>query len=201
MKKFLLPLLLLAALAAGWYYLFRDLPSVDSLPSRLAQPSVRITDRNGGLLYEFIPAEGGRHAALSFASIPQYMKDAAIAVEDRNFYANPGVDLAGILRALWINLQGGETLAGGSTITQQVARNLLLGEELGTRSPRRKIREMVLAWQMTRKLSKDEILALYLNQTYYGGMAYGVEAATQTNFGKSAAELTLPECALLAGLP
>jgi len=200
-KKFLLPLLLLAALAAGWYYLFRDLPSVDSLPSRLAQPSVRITDRNGGLLYEFIPAEGGRHAALSFASIPQCMKDAAIAVEDRNFYANPGVDLAGILRALWINLRGGETLAGGSTITQQVARNLLLGEELGTRSPRRKIREMVLAWQMTRKLSKDEILALYLNQTYYGGMAYGVEAASQTFFGKSAAELTLPECALLAGLP
>ncbi|GIK10105.1 MAG: penicillin-binding protein 1A [Chloroflexota bacterium] len=201
MKKFLLPLLLLAALAAGWYYLFRDLPSVDSLPSRLVQPSVRITDRNGGLLYEFIPAEGGRHAALSFASIPQCMKDAAIAVEDRNFYANPGVDLAGILRALWINLRGGETLAGGSTITQQVARNLLLGEELGTRSPRRKIREMVLAWQMTRKLSKDEILALYLNQTYYGGMAYGIEAASQTFFGKSAAELTLPECALLAGLP
>lgn len=201
MKKFLLPLLLLAALAAGWYYLFRDLPSVDSLSSRLAQPSVRITDRNGGLLYEFIPAEGGRHAALSFASIPQCMKDAAIAVEDRNFYANPGVDLAGILRALWINLRGGETLAGGSTITQQVARNLLLGEELGSRSPRRKIREMVLAWQMTRKLSKDEILALYLNQTYYGGMAYGIEAASQTFFGKSAAELTLPECALLAGLP
>lgn len=201
MKKFLLPLLLLAALAAGWYYLFRDLPSVDSLPSRLAQPSVRITDRNGGLLYEFIPAEGGRHAALSFASIPQCMKDAVIAVEDRNFYANPGVDAAGILRALWINLRGGETLAGGSTITQQVARNLLLGEELGTRSPRRKIREMVLAWQMTRKLSKDEILALYLNQTYYGGMAYGIEAASQTFFGKSAAELTLPECALLAGLP
>lgn len=201
MKKFLLPLLLLAALAAGWYYLFRDLPSVDSLSSRLVQPSVRITDRNGGLLYEFIPAEGGRHAALSFASIPQCMKDAAIAVEDRNFYANPGVDLAGILRALWINLRGGETLAGGSTITQQVARNLLLGEELGTRSPRRKIREMVLAWQMTRKLSKDEILALYLNQTYYGGMAYGIEAASQTFFGKSAAELTLPECALLAGLP
>lgn len=201
MKKFLLPLLLLAALAAGWFYLFRDLPSVDSLSSRLAQPSVRITDRNGGLLYEFIPAEGGRHAALSFASIPQCMKDAAIAVEDRNFYANPGVDLAGILRALWINLRGGETLAGGSTITQQVARNLLLGEELGTRSPRRKIREMVLAWQMTRKLSKDEILALYLNQTYYGGMAYGIEAASQTFFGKSAAELTLPECALLAGLP
>lgn len=201
MKKFLLPLLLLAALAAGWYYLFRDLPSVDSLSSRLVQPSVRITDRNGGLLYEFLPAEGGRHAALSFASIPQCMKDAAIAVEDRNFYANPGVDLAGILRALWINLRGGKTLAGGSTITQQVARNLLLGEELGTRSPRRKIREMVLAWQMTRKLSKDEILALYLNQTYYGGMAYGIEAASQTFFGKSAAELTLPECALLAGLP
>ncbi|MEW5941471.1 MAG: transglycosylase domain-containing protein, partial [Chloroflexota bacterium] len=106
-----------------------------------------------------------------------------------------------VVRALWINIQGGETLAGGSTITQQVARNLLLSDELGTRSLRRKVREIVLAWQMTRRLSKDEILALYLNQTYYGGLAYGVEAASQTYFGKSATGLTLPECALLAGLP
>lgn len=190
-----------AALLSLWLYLFHDLPRVDSLSARLLQPSIRITDRNGQILYELIPSEGGRHAALAFESIPQCMKDATIAVEDRNFYSNPGVDVEGVLRALWINLQGGETLAGGSTITQQVARNLLLTEELGTRSPRRKAREIVLAWQMTRQLSKDEILALYLNQTYYGGMAYGVEAASQTFFGKPAADLSLPECALLAGLP
>ncbi len=201
-KKRLLPLFLLAAsLLALWLYFFHDLPRVDSLSAHLIQPSVRITDRNGGLLYEILPTEGGRNAVLSIESIPQCMKDATIAVEDKNFYTNPGVDIEGIVRALWINLQGGETLAGGSTITQQVARNLLLSDELGTRSPRRKVREIVLAWQITQKLSKDEILALYLNQTYYGGMAYGVEAASQTFFGKSAAELTLPECALLAGLP
>ncbi|MBI5932473.1 MAG: penicillin-binding protein 1C [Chloroflexi bacterium] len=203
MKKRLLLLgaILAATFAALYVYLFHDLPRVDSLSARLLQPSLRITDRNGVLLYEVLPTEGGRHAPLAFASIPQCMKDATIAVEDRNFYTNPGVDVEGIIRALWINLQGGETLAGGSTITQQVARNLLLTEELGTRSPRRKAREIVLAWQMTRQLSKDDILALYLNQTYYGGMAYGVEASSQTFFGKSAAELTLPECALIAGLP
>jgi penicillin-binding protein 1C len=200
-KRFILPLVLLTGLCALWLYFFHDLPRVDSLSAHLIQPSVRITDRNGQLLYEILPAEGGRNAVLSFASIPQCMKDATIAVEDRNFYANPGVDMEGIARALWINLQGGETLAGGSTITQQVARNLLLTDELGTRSPRRKVRELVLAWQITRKLSKDGILALYLNQTYYGGMAYGVEAAAQTFFGKPASQLTLPECATLAGLP
>jgi penicillin-binding protein 1C len=201
-KRFLiLGAILAATFAAIYVYLFHDLPRVDSYTSRLLQPSLRITDRNGVLLYEILPAESGRNTPLAFASIPQCVKDATIAVEDRNFYTNPGVDVEGILRALWINLQGGETLAGGSTITQQVARNLLLTEELGTRSPRRKAREIVLAWQMTRQLSKDDILALYLNQTYYGGMAYGVEAASQTFFGKSATQLTLPECALIAGLP
>jgi membrane peptidoglycan carboxypeptidase len=112
------------------------------------------------------------------------LKDATIAVEDQYFYTNPGVDITGILRSVWINIRGGETLAGGSTITQQVARNLLMSQEERTeRTMRRKLREAVLAWQMTRQLSKDEILALYLNQMNYGGMAYGVEAASQTYFG------------------
>ncbi len=107
----------------------------------------------------------------------------------------------GIIRAVWINLRGGETLSGGSTITQQVARTLLLSDEKSERTLRRKLRETVLAWQLTRAYSKDEILALYLNQIYYGGMAYGIEAASQTYFGKPASDLLLPECALLAGLP
>jgi penicillin-binding protein 1C len=189
-------------LAGFILYIFWDFPSVGLLSERLIQPSVRITDRNGRLLYDILPAEGGRHTVLSFTSIPQCMKDATLAVEDKNFYQNPGVDLQGILRALWINLKGGETLAGGSTITQQVARTLLMSyEERTERSLRRKLREMVLAWQLTRSYSKDEILALYLNQIYYGGMAYGVEAASQTYFGKPASDLLLPECALLAGLP
>ena len=130
------------------------------------------------------------------------MKDATISVEDKNFYSNPGIDLGGIVRALWINLRGGETIAGGSTITQQVARNLLLNQnERYERTLRRKLRETILAWELTQKYSKNDILALYLNQVNYGGMAYGVEAAAQTYFGKSASDLILPECALLAGLP
>lgn len=182
-------------------YLFWDLPSIDSLPDHLNTPSLRITDRDGRPLYEILPEEGGRHAVLAPENISQCMKDATIATEDKHFYQNSGVDLEGILRAVWINLKGGETIAGGSTITQQVARNLLLQDELGQRTLRRKLREVVLAWQMTRKLSKQEILALYLNQVNYGGLSYGVDAAAQTYFGKSAADLLLPECALLAGLP
>ena len=190
-------------LAAGLFiYTFWNLPSVNALPNTLMTPSVRITDRNRRLLYEILPQLGGRNTVLDIAHIPKCLKDATIAVEDKHFYTNPGIDLTGILRALWINIRGGETIAGGSTITQQVARNLLMTEdERMERTLRRKLREAVLAWQMTRKLSKDEILALYLNQINYGGMAYGVEAASQTYFGKPASELLLPECALIAGLP
>src|SRR5258706_2456899 len=183
-------------------YIFWNLPSLDSLPNSYMTPSIRITDRSGRLLYEVIPQEGGRNTVLSIESIPSCLKDATIAVEDKNFYTNPGIDITGIVRALWINIKGGETVAGGSTITQQVARNLLLSQdERSERTLRRKLREAALAWEMTRKLSKDDILALYLNQINYGGMAYGVEAASQTYFGKPAKDLLLPECALIAGLP
>jgi len=189
-------------LAALLYSIFGDLPDIRSLPDHLNQPSIRITDRNGRPLYEILPEEGGRHAVLSFQDIPACLKQATIAIEDHNFYQNPGVDMEGIARALWINLQGGETIAGGSTITQQVTRNLLLSENERTeRTLRRKLREALLAWQLARSLPKDDILALYLNQTYYGGMAYGVQAASETYFGKPASALLLPECALLAGLP
>jgi penicillin-binding protein 1C len=203
-KKILLGGLLLGAilLASLYYSTFGDLPDIHSILDHLNQPSIRITDRNGRLLYEILPEEGGRHAVISFAEIPECLKQATIAIEDHNFYQNPGVDLEGILRALWINIQGGETIAGGSTITQQVARNLLLDEsERSQRTLRRKLREALLAWQLAQSLSKDDILALYLNQTYYGGLAYGVQAASQTYFGKPASALLLPECALLAGLP
>ena len=188
--------------AAAWLWLFEDLPAWDSLPERLHTPSVRIVDRHGRLLYEALDEQGGRNAVVPIGAVPQACRLAAIATEDRRFYSHPGVDLRGVLRAVWINLRGGETLAGGSTITQQVARNLLLDEaERGERSLRRKLREAFLAWRLTRHYSKDEILALYLNQTYYGGMAYGIEAAAQTFFGKPVAQLDLAECALLAGLP
>ena len=196
----LLFLVLLAAGVLAW--LFQDLPSVDSAGFGLNLPSVRITDRQGRLLYEMLAQGGGRNAPTPIERIPLALKQATIATEDASFYSNPGVDPLGILRALWINLQGGETLSGGSTITQQVARGLLMSpQERVQRTLRRKLRESILAWQLTQRYTKDEILGFYLNQTYYGGMAYGVEAAAQTYFGKSASELDLAECALLAGLP
>jgi len=196
----ILAVLILGTAIYGW--LFFDLPDLDTLPERLGPSSVRITDRYDRLLYDFLPADTGRHSALPFENIPLRLKQATIATEDQHFYENPGVDVRGILRAVHINLQGGETIAGGSTITQQVARNLLLDpQERGERSLRRKLREGILAWRLTRRFSKDEILALYLNHTYYGGLSYGVEAAAQTYFAKSASQLDLAECALLAGLP
>ena len=193
-----LVLLIIGVLA----WLFQDLPSVDAAGFGLNLPSIRITDRQGRLLYEMLAQGGGRNAPTPFERIPLALRQATIATEDASFYSNPGVDPLGILRAVWINLQGGETIAGGSTITQQVARTLLLSpQERVQRTLRRKLREGILAWQLTQRYSKDQILALYLNQTYYGGMAYGVEAAAQTYFGKSASDLNLAESALLAGLP
>jgi len=187
---------------AGYFYLFGDLPHLDTLIQHLNSPSIRITDRNGQLLYEVLPEEGGRHTVVPLSAIPLALQQATIATEDKSFYENQGVDLRGILRAFWINLQGGETIAGGSTITQQVARNLILSaDERTKRSIRRKLRESFLAWQISRKLTKDEVLALYLNQIYYGGLAYGVEAAAQTFFNKTVSELDLAESALIAGLP
>lgn len=204
-RKQLLTATLLVLICAGaglYFWLFGNLPRLEELDQNLNLPSVRITDRYGQLLYDVLPEQGGRHTSVPLDKIALQLQQATIATEDANFYDNPGVDIAGILRALWINLRGGETLAGGSTITQQVARNLLLDEdERYERSPRRKLREMYLAWKLTLHFTKDEILALYLNQTNYGALAYGVEAAAQTYFGKPSAELDLAECALLAGLP
>ncbi len=193
---------IILALVFFTIWLFWDLPSIKRLPENLSSPSIRFIDRNGWTLYEVIDPQTGRHTPVPLSTIPEMLKKATIATEDRTFYSNPGIDLGGIIRALWINLKGGETLAGGSTITQQVARNLLLSEdEQFERTLRRKLRETWLAWRLTQKFSKDEILGLYLNQIYYGALAYGVEAAAQTYFGKSVTQLDLAECALITGLP
>ena len=195
--------LLLALVAAGLARrLLVDLPSPDRLYERAAAPSTRIYDRRGRLLYEILDPHGGAHTPVPLDEIPQACIDGTIATEDASFYRNPGVDLWAIARALWINVQGGEILSGGSTITQQLARNLLLSpEERVEISLERKLRESILAWRLSRTYSKNEILALYLNESNYGNLAYGIEAAARTYFAKSVAELDLAECALLAGLP
>ena len=195
---FLLTLVALGALR----WLTVDLPSPDRLYERAAAPSTRIYDRDGRLLYEILDPHSGAHTPISLAEVPPACADATIATEDASFYSNPGVDFWAILRALWINIQGGEILSGGSTITQQLARNLLLSpEERIEISLERKLRETILAYRLARTYSKDEILTLYLNESNYGNLAYGLEAAARTYFAKSASELDLAECALLAGLP
>ncbi|GAB4474681.1 MAG: PBP1A family penicillin-binding protein [Anaerolineae bacterium] len=195
-------LVVVAAGLALWLWLLRDLPDVCSISQGFRTPSIRITDRQGRLLYEVIGEEAGRHTVVPLDEIPQACRDATIATEDVRFYTNPGIDARGIVRAVWINLRGGEVLSGGSTITQQVVRNLLLEpEERSERTLRRKLREAILAYRLGRRYSKDEILALYLNQTYYGSLAYGIDAAARAYFDRPVSRLDLAQCALLAGLP
>lgn len=135
---------------------------------------------------------------LNFNQIPPYFIQAVIAVEDKNFYKHHGVDLTGVIRAVWLNLKARKIVAGGSTITQQTAKNLYLTNE---RTLARKIKELYYTFQLERKYSKDEILTMYCNNVYFGHGAYGLEAAARTFFAKHASELTLAEAALLAGLP
>jgi penicillin-binding protein 1A len=130
--------------------------------------------------------------------IPDYVPQAFLAIEDRRFYEHEGVDRMAVLRAVVANVRAGETVQGGSTISQQLARNLFLTP---AQTINRKLREMVLASRIERRLTKDEILELYLNRVYLGDQAYGIDAAARRFFGKTAAELTLAEAAMLAGLP
>jgi len=177
-----------------------QLPTADAIRKHALAPSSMILDRNGQVLYEIIDPHAGLHRPVSLEEAPLALRQAIIATEDATFY-----NLRAIARALWTNLRQGRIVSGGSTITQQLARNLLLSpSKRYEKSWQRKIHESVLAvlaYHMTRSLSKDEILALYLNETYFGNMAYGVEAAARAYFGKPVGQLDLAECALLAGLP
>jgi 1A family penicillin-binding protein len=197
--------ILLAAGLGTHFWLLADLPSLDdpsSLYAYAAAPSSKIYDRSGRLLFEMPPPYSGFHSPVSLDEIPLALRQAVIATEDDGFYENPGVDFTAILRSAWLNLRNRRIVSGASTITQQLARNLLMSpEERYEQSYTRKLREAILAWRITRRYSKDEILALYLNETYFGNLAYGVEAAAQTHFGKHVRDLDLAECALLAGLP
>ncbi|HEY8104279.1 MAG TPA: transglycosylase domain-containing protein, partial [Gaiellaceae bacterium] len=144
-----------------------------------------------------IPAERNRQP-VPLERISTWMPKATVAIEDRRFYEHGGIDVEGIARALWKNVAAGQVVEGGSTITQQLVRNLYIGRE---RTVERKLKEACLAIKLNDAWSKQRILATYMNQVYYGNLAYGIEAAAQTYFSKPAASLNLPEAALLAGLP
>jgi penicillin-binding protein 1A len=182
-------------LTGGYLYFTRDLPKISSLRDYEPPTITHVFSHDGQLIKEFYDE---RRIVVSLSQIPQTLVDAFIAAEDSRFYEHPGVDLLGIIRAIFKNIEAGAIVQGGSTITQQVTRSLLLTRE---KSFRRKIREAILAYRIDRHLTKDQILHIYLNQIYLGNGSYGVEAASQDYFGKHVQELDLAECALLAGLP
>ncbi len=189
--------------SAGYYYIAAQLPLPEELERRgFRFASTQIYDRNGNLMWELIDPQGGRRTWIPLNRVSRYAIAATIATEDRFFYANVGVDPIAIVRAVYYALSEREIVSGGSTITQQLVRNVLLNpEERAQKTLGRKLREAVLAIEVARRYPKNKILEIYLNQVYYGNLAYGIEAASQTYFRKSAAELTLAEAALLAGLP
>ena len=196
--------LTLAAVGIYEYYsIAATLPSVSNLQLRASQfETTRILDRNGDTLYEISDPNAGRRTYVPLNEISPYLVAATLSTEDKDFYTHGGFDPLAILRAFWQNITSGETVSGASTITQQLARALLFTpEERGQRTYLRKVREALLSAEIERRYSKDKILELYLNEIYYGNLSYGVEAAAETYFGKSAGQLTLAEAAFLAGLP
>lgn len=188
---------LVGGLAAFAFYIQvdRSLPSAQSLKNYHPALVSSIYAADGSLRGEFYTE---RRYIVPLSELPPYLIKAFLAAEDSRFYEHGGVDLLGVVRAFLKNIQAGEIVQGGSTITQQVVKSLLLTPE---RTWIRKLKEAILAYRIDRSLSKDEILTLYLNQIYFGSGAYGVEAAARTYFDKHARELSIGEAAQLAGLP
>lgn len=186
---------LLLSFSGAYLYLSPTLPSVDSLRSIQLQIPLRVYSSDGKLIAEFGEM---RRAPIRFADIPPEFIQALLAAEDDNFANHYGVDLTSLVRAATQLLKSGHIQSGGSTITMQVAKNYFLTSE---RSFSRKINEILLALQIERELSKDEILELYVNKIYLGNRAYGIEAAAQVYYGKSIRDVSLAQMAMIAGLP
>jgi penicillin-binding protein 1C len=181
---------------------FGQLPRVETVVEDEPFRTASILDRNGQLLYEVFDPQGGKRTMVPLTEMPRNLVSATIATEDPRFYDNPGFDLIAIARAVLQNFLGQSIVSGGSTITQQLVKNSLLSEqERYEQSYIRKAKEVILAYELTQRYSKDQILERYLNENNYGNLAYGVEAAAQTYFGKSVKDLDLAEAALIAGLP
>jgi 1A family penicillin-binding protein len=187
--------LVVGGVGTAYAYVTRDLPNPSDLANRPLAQVTQLYDRTGQhLLYEFYEE---RRIAVPLTEVAPVMIQATLAAEDVNFYQHPGFDLRGLARAVITDLQRGAPVQGGSTITQQLVKRVLLSDE---KSIFRKLKELILAVQVETRYSKDQILEMYLNQVYYGNQAYGVEAAALAYFGKHARDLTLAEASLLAGL-
>jgi len=196
LMAFILILIIGSLGAAGvYFYLSRNLPKIASLKDYRPPVITTVYSDDNRKIGEFF--KEGR-IVIPLSQMPDMLKKAFVAAEDSRFYKHQGIDILSIFRAFYKNIEAGTIVQGGSTITQQVTKSFFLTPE---RSYVRKIKEAILAYRIDKKFSKDEILFLYLNQIYLGHGAYGVEAAAENYFGKSAKDLNLAECAILAGLP
>lgn len=184
-----------AAMIAGFYYFSQDLPKINTLNDYRPAIVTNVFSDDGRKIGEFYKE---RRIVVPLSDMPANLLNAFVAAEDSRFREHPGIDVKSIIRAFIKNFKAGSIVQGGSTITQQVTKSFLLSPE---RTYERKVKEAILAYKIEKKLSKDEILFLYLNQIYLGHGAYGVEAASENYFGKHVKDLTLAECAVLAGLP
>ena len=192
-----------AFLVYQYFTIAATLPSIEDIQAKTSQfETTRFYDRNGALIYEMIDPNAGRRTYTKLENISPTLIAATIAIEDKEYYSHPGFDVVALTRALVQNYTSGEVVSGASTITQQLARTLFFtASERVEISMRRKAREIILAAEMTRRYTKDEILELYLNEISYGNMAYGIEAAAETYFNTTADQLNLAQSAFLAGLP
>jgi membrane peptidoglycan carboxypeptidase len=186
--------IVVGAVAGLMLYVAVALPFAGGRADAPAGPSLLLADATGGV---FASRGHFRGAWLTLDELPKYVPQAVIAMEDRRFYSHPGIDILGIARAAFVDLRAGAIREGGSTITQQLAKVMFLTPE---RSFSRKAKEAAIAIWLELRLSKDEILARYLNSAYFGAGAYGIDGAAQRYFDKSARDLSLPETAMLAGL-
>ena len=192
---FVCALLGCGAVVAVYMWASNDLPSFSKIADYRPPLVTNVLARDGSLIGQFYRE---RRFLVTQEEMTPWLPKAFLAIEDDEFYSHPGVDLKAIVRAKLTNLKSGQKTSGGSTITQQVVKRLMLTPE---KSYERKIKEIILAYRLEQQLSKDEILTLYLNQIFLGNNSYGVEAAARTYFAKHAKDLTLAESALLASLP
>ncbi len=203
-------ILLAAALATagGALYIYdyyaKDLPEPGAIVRETNEQfkTTRIYDRTGNVvLYEIIDPQGGSRTVVPLERMPEHCKNSTVALEDRNFWTNPGFDIVGMSRGAFISLTGGR-VQGGSSITQQLVKNVLIPvEERAQVLLSRKVKELILATEISRKYDKKQILEWYMNGNNYGNLAYGVEAAADAYFGKHVQDLDLAECATLAAIP
>src|SRR3989440_8652795 len=195
-----LAIMLVLGLGADAYAqtFFDSLPSIQGLDSAAFAGDTLITDSTGKVELADVGNHGDHRLAVKLKDISPVAVQATVAIEDKGFYTNPGFDINGIIRAFIDNIRAGHVVGGGSTITQQLAKQQFLTPD---QTYSRKIRELALAYELSQTYSKDQIMELYLNKSFYGSQSYGVEAAAEGYFHVHASQLDLAQSAMLAGLP